>query len=254
MVLKVDGLKINFRVSGEGSDLILLHGWGCDANIWETIIPCLSSFSRVIALDLPGFGKSDFPKKTWTLSNYTQFLKKIIKELGLKKPTLLGHSFGGRIAIKCATSYPKLVKKLILVSTAGIRPKRNISWWFLFLTAKVGKLVCKIPPLTFFSQSLRRLFYQTIKRADYFETGRLKKTFLSIIEEDLTPILAKVSTPTLIIWGDKDKEVPLKLAQRLASKIPNSRLHLFRNCGHFPFLEKPKEFAQIVEEFIKKDA
>lgn len=253
MVVNIDGLKINFNVFGKGRSLILLHGWGCDSKIWESTMLYLSSFAKVVSLDLPGFGKSGFPKKPWPLSNYARILKKIIKELRLEKPIILGHSFGGQIAIKFAVCCPKLVDKLILVDSAGIKPKKGISWWLLFLTAKIGKLPFQVPPFSFLFQNFRRIFYKSIKRTDYLEAGKLKETFLLVIKEDITPLLSKISAPTLIIWGEEDKEVPLKSAQTLLSKIPHSKLHTFENCGHFPFLEKPKEFTKTVEKFVKKD-
>lgn len=252
MELKIKGLKIFFNALGEGQPLILLHGWGTDSQIWESTASALSSSGQVISFDWPGFGQSDFPSQAWSLDDYAQTLKKIIDELKLKKPTLLGHSFGGRVAIKFATTHPKAIKKLILVSSAGIKPKHGIVWWSLFLGAKVGKTVFKIPPLSFFFPKVRRFFYQTTKRTDYLNSGKLKKTFLKVIKEDLTPLLTKISVPTLIIWGEKDQEVPLKHAQILLNQIPQAKLHLLKNSGHFPFLEEPEKFVEIVKEFLKK--
>lgn len=253
MTLKIDGLKINFNTFGEGQTLILLHGWGCDTKIWGPLIPHLVPWAKVVTLDLPGFGESDLPKKTWSLANYAQLLKKVIKELHLTNPILLGHSFGGGVTIKFTACYPKLLHKLILVGSTGIKPKREIYRWFLFGAAKIGKLPFKVPPFNFFLENCRHLFYHLIKRTDYLNAGRLKNTFLSVIKEDLTPLLSKISVPTLIVWGQKDREVPLKFAQTMYSKIPQAKLRIFENCGHFLFLEKPKDFAKVVKDFINSN-
>lgn len=250
MNLTIDQTKVYFNSFGQGKNLLLLHGWGCDRKIWTPFLPYLSSDLKVIVLDLPGFGRSSFPEKPWTLSDYAHFLKRFLKELDLTRVTLLGHSFGGRIAIKFASSHPKLLHKLILVATAGIKPKKSILGWTCLLAAKTGKILFKIPPFSFFSQNFRSLFYKTIKRTDYLEAEKLRETFLKVIDEDLTPLLGKIRSPTLIIWGEKDQEVPLKFAKMLTQKIPHSRLCILKSCGHFPFLEKPKELAKAINSFV----
>lgn len=254
MEFKIQDSKIFFNAFGQGQPLILLHGWGVDSQIWEPTIPDLSSSFQVITFDFPGFGQSDLPAQTWSLDDYAEILKKIIEELKLKNPILLGHSFGGRVAIKFSTTHPQEIKKLILVSSAGIKPKQGISWWSFFLTAKACKLIFKIPPLSFFFPKVRRFLYQATKRTDYLNSGQMKETFLKVAKEDLTPLLTNIPVPTLIVWGEKDQELPLKFAQILLDQIPKAELHLLKNSGHFPFLDEPQKFTQIIKDFLKKNA
>ncbi len=164
---------------------------------------------------------------------------------------LLGHSFGGRMAIKYAAKHPEKSKGLILVSVAGIIPKKCFLPSFISEMAKVGNKFSFLPFYSFF----RKVFYRFIlRKTDYIkseEIPNLKETFKKIIAEDLTPYFSKIKTPTLIIWGEKDKMTPLSDAHLMNKKIPNSKLEVLKNIKHSSHREAPEILAEKIINFIK---
>lgn len=129
MEINIDGLKINYINKGKGNNVLLLHGWGVDTDLYKNIINDVSKYSNVYALDLPGFGKSAEPKEVWDLDMYVSLVEKFIEKMGLDRLTLIGHSFGGRIIIKLANKNGLKFKinKIILMGSAGIKPKLKLS-------------------------------------------------------------------------------------------------------------------------------
>ncbi|MCK4781532.1 alpha/beta hydrolase [Candidatus Parcubacteria bacterium] len=224
--------------------ILILHGWGSFSEKWRKTGDLLSKNNfQVIAPDLPGFGKSSDPPKPWDVDDYVEWVKNFIVQKKLKNFFLLGHSFGGRVAIKFSAKYPEKVEKLILVSSAGIKPKTN------HLNFLAGAK--KVKWLPGFSLT-RKIFYKYIlRKTDYFKAkGVMRETFKKIIEEDLTFHLSKIKISTLIIWGDKDKMTPISDAYLMNRKIPNSKLEILKNIGHFPYLKCPEKLSEIILKFI----
>ena len=132
MIKTVNGLKINYEEKGEGDLIVLLHGWGSNITLFANMIELLSKKYKVVAMDMPGFGKSDEPKEVWDVSSYVQFVIDFLKDYDTKEVMLLGHSFGGRVIIKMHSrdDLPFKVTKVILVDSAGIMPpKSNKKSW-----------------------------------------------------------------------------------------------------------------------------
>ncbi len=163
---------------------------------------------------------------------------------------LLGHSFGGRIAIKFAAQNPEKLKGLVLVSSAGIVPKGKFFRFCVFKIAKFGKRFSGLP----FFDLFRRGFYKYIlRRTDYIQAENLpylKETFKNIIKEDLREYLPKIKVPCLIVWGDKDNVTPVSDAYLMDKEIPNSRLEILRGIGHFPYTENPGLLSKKIIDFI----
>lgn len=252
MFVLVNGLRINYEESGSeksGEPLVLLHGWKNDLEIWRSVIPFLSNY-RLVRLDLPGFGKSDFMPKAWNVSDYAKFLNDFLEKLGISMPVLIGHSFGGRIAVKFSVLYPNKISKLILIGSGGVRLK-SFRRFAALLLAKLGKIIWLFPPIRLKKNELRRKFYKAIKANDYLEPNPiLKKTLLKIIEEDLRNDAKKINSPTLIVWGEKDLITSRKEGLLLADSVKNSRLIFIKNAGHWPFIEKTPDFIKILTDFI----
>lgn len=252
MHILIDNLKINYREENIQNEkvIVLLHGWKVDLEIWESVATALNDY-RIVRLDLPGFGKSDTPFKAWDVSDYAEFLKEFLKKLEIPKIVLIGHSFGGRVAIKFSVSYPEKVSKLILVDSGGVRLKsfRN---FFAFILAKSGKIFFLLPLIRAKRNEYKERFYKAIKAGDYLEQNPvLKKTFLKIIAEDLRKEAEKIKMPVLIIWGEKDLITPLNEGCLLANRAKNSRLAIIKGAGHFPFLDKKEEFLNILTDFMR---
>lgn len=233
-------MKIDFLEFGGGKEtLIFLHGWQQDKKSFFPLVPYLFQNFHLYLLDLPGFGKSKPPAFISSSLNYAKIISQWLEEKNLTKVTLIGHSFGGKIASVIAAENPKIIRKLILIANSGIpHPKK---WYPLF------KIIPK-PAKTAFSPLVKRLFASR----DYKEAGSLLPIFKTIVKEDLTLVFSKIKVKTLIIWGKNDSESPLQDGIKINKLILNSRLVIV-NGGHFCFREDPKKISQIISDFIKSD-
>jgi len=202
---------------------------------------------------LPGFGKTSPPKKPWSVSDFSEFVLKFAQKQNLKKFFLLGHSFGGRIAIKLTANHPGKVLGLILCSSAGLKPKRGVKYWFFFFLAKIGNLFFSIFPLNLVRPTARRLLYFFVQEQDYYQAkGVMREIVKKVIEEDLTFHLKRIQVPTLIVWGEEDRITPVADAYLMASKIPNSKLVILKEAGHGLPFGKPAKLTQLVREFCRR--
>ncbi|MCL4366619.1 alpha/beta hydrolase [Patescibacteria group bacterium] len=247
MYLTVNSQNIFYQKVGLGPNLIMLHGWSQDLSSFFSVVDLLKSDFTLWLIDLPGFGRSTLPQKPFTVADYAEIIAQLIAKEHLYKSHLLGHSLGGRIAIKIAANHPQLINKLILEDSAGIKPQQDLVKPLLFLGAKFFNLV--IPNIFNFKNKMRQSFYQSLE-ADYLTAGAMKPTLKNILAEDLTNNLAKIKNETLIIWGEKDRAVSLKDGKKMYQLIPNCRLEVFEETGHFPHLEKPELFAQFLKDFL----
>jgi len=248
--LIIDGILVNYFQEGDITDNmpIFLHGWGSQALHFKNILDKCSNF---IAIDLPGFGKSNVPKKPFTIEDYSVFLKEFFSKLGIREPILIGHSLGGSIAIKYIVKFGN-VKKIILISSAGIRRKNFKVYLYLVIT-KILKFIFYIPGLNYLRVSARKKYYDLIGAQDYIEAGELTDSFKNIIKEDLSDDMRKVNIETVLIWGDNDKDTPIKMGELIHSLIKNSKFFIIKNAGHFPFIDQPSEFNAIFFKEFKNE-
>lgn len=224
--------------------LVFLHGWGVDSQLWLKIAPTLMKKNySLYFVDLPGFGRSQTPPDSYNLDHYKDVVIKLIESLGLKNVTIVGHSFGGSIAIKLALNNAHDLSKLVLVNAAGVR-EPSILKSFKTIMAKI------IRPLfsPSFMQPIRARFYQLIG-SEYLNIPSMSKVFTQVISENLMPFLSEINIPTLIISGDNDKVTPVSHAKEMNKKIKGSRLAIFSG-GHFSFLDQPDEFVKVLTKFI----
>lgn len=247
MYTKINNLNIYYQRTGRGKNLIMLHGWGQDVStFWPTLDNLKNNFTLWL-IDLPGFGRSDLPKKTYDTKDYAQIISEFIKENKIKKPVILGHSFGGKVAIKLASLYPNLISKLILVGPSGIKPDLSFKNLFIYPLAKIIHYL--IPDIFNIKSIVRRKFYSKIE-SDYANAGLMRDTLLKTLKEDLTSNLAKIETETLLIWGERDRAVPLKYGNRMYQLIKNSKLVILENEGHFLHVHDPERLTYYVKDFV----
>lgn len=250
----IDNLLINYyqaktRDNEESPIVLFLHGWRSEALVWRGLMEFLCQKGiGSIALDLPAFGKSQIPKKSLTISDYSAIVSEFIQKLDLRNIVLIGHSFGGAVSIKTSlnSNVADVIKKLVLVNSSGIRLKREKTT-LLLLSSKLVKPLFKPK----FMQGIRRRIYKIIGNEDYLDSTYIKETYLNVIEEDISPLLGDVDKPTLLVWGDKDKDTPLWMGKKMKEEIPDSQLKILKDTGHYSFLEKPEEFKSILIDFIK---
>jgi len=230
MQIIIENMVTNYEDQGNGKTLLLLHGWGDNLNTFDSLIPFLSGF-RVIRLDLPGFGKTDNPPKPWFVNDYVSFVNSFVSKLNIEVDCLLGHSFGGRIAIKGVALKKLNCNKLVLINSAGIAKGSG-------LIGGLSKMFRWLP------QGFKKKFYRAIK-SDYADREELKGTFSNIISEDLKDYAKMIDVPTLIIWGKDDTQTPLADGKTFNNLIPNSQLQII-DGGHFIHQEKPNEVASLI--------
>lgn len=251
MIINIDGMNINYIVEGEGNPVVVLHGWG--ANI-ETVLPIvniLKSSYQVYAIDLPGFGKSDEPYDVFGSFEYAEIIKKFIDHFKLEKISLIGHSFGGKLSIIISSKYKDYVDKLVLIDSAGLIPKRTLSY---HIKVKSYKLAKKLYKLFFFwkkENEIAEIINKKFGSDDYRNSsGIMRKILVKVVNEDLSYLLEEIECPTLLIWGDLDDATPLYQAKIMEEKIKNSGLVVLEGTGHFSYVEDYNKFALVLKSFF----
>lgn len=230
----IKGQIVNYEVCGRGPALLVLHGWRGNLQHWVPVAEKLKDRYKVFVLDLLGFGNSPKPNLDWTIFDYAEFVANFIQELKLKKVTVMGHSFGGRIALVLASKYQSLVEKLILVDAAGMEIKS--------LKSQLLKIIRPIKHLL--PESIRNKY----RSKDYLDAGEMKQIFLKTINQNLYHELSNIFCPTLIIWGEKDQVLSLQEAKMLKNGIKNSILRIVWNGTHWPHFDHPTKLINILKE------
>ena len=247
----IKGVKSNFKVKGEGKPLLILHGWGTgSSNSWKKIQKIMAKQEyKIIVPDFPGFGRSENPPYPWNVTNYVEWLIDFIDYLKLDKFSLLGHSFGARIAVKYAANHPEKLDKLILVGPAGIKVKPCFKVWLINTIAETKNSSKQLKP---FKKVARKILYFFLRNRDYVKAkGVMREVMKRIIGEDLTPYFSKVATKTLIVWGAEDKMVPVEYSRIFKKNIRNSKLEILPKLGHSPQFDNPKKFLKTIIPFLK---
>ncbi len=248
--IKVNGATVRYTVEGQGKPLVLMHGWGCNTSTLASIERVALESSKVVNIDFPGHGLSPEPPEVWGIEEYTRVLEAVIEAEHLEKPSLLGHSFGGRIGILYASRHPD-VDKLILVDAAGIKPRRSLKYYFKVYTFKAIK---RLYYLIFGKEKAERKLDKRRAKAgssDYAGASPRMRAILSkVVNEDLKYAMPDIKASTLLIWGEDDTATPLSDAKYMESHIPGAGLVSFPGCGHYSFLDNPYQFAAVLRSFL----
>jgi pimeloyl-ACP methyl ester carboxylesterase len=246
----VDGLRVQFRMHGkaDGEPLLLLHGWGGSSLSFMGAASLLEERYRTLAPDLPGFGFSEAPPEAWGSTEYAHAIAGLPRAAGCDAVDVVGHSFGGKVALALAVEYPDLVRRLVIVASPILQlpPEpgvRRASLRFSMLRG-ASKL---LPPLRDRMLDWGRNRFGS---ADYKSAGVLRPTLVRVVNEDWRPALAAINIPVLLIWGTDDTEVPLRVAEEALAELPDAKLVTLEGAGHFPFLDQPEPFAEAVTSFL----
>ena len=247
MYSTVNRQNIYFQKVGKGKNLILIHGWGTDVSSFWQLIDFLKDNFTLWLVDLPGFGRSDLPTKEFSILDFARIIAEFIKENNIKRPAIFGHSYGGKIAIKLAKVYPNLIDKLILEGSSGIKPEKNLFHSLIFPFVKIAHFL--LPEIFHARSKIRNKLYKKLQ-SDYAEAGRMKNIFLNTLKEDLTADLSKIQAETLLIWGERDRAIPLKYGKKMYQLLKNSKLVILEDMGHFPHAKWPERVAYFVKDFV----
>lgn len=268
------GHRVSYRTAGDGGPVVLLiHGIvGC-AEQWDQVVPLLAERYTVLAPDLLGHGRSDKPRGDYSLGAYAASVRDLLVALGHRRATVVGHSLGGGVAMQFAYEYPPFVERLVLVSSGGLG--REVHLMLRAATLPGSELVLPLiahERLHGIGSALAGLLGRLGLQAgtDLAEMARgygsladagARQAFIHTLRAVLEFGGQRVSAtdrlylaallPSLIIWGGKDPLIPVEHAAAASRGLPNSRLEVFENAGHFPQLHDPVRFALTLIEFIE---
>lgn len=255
--ININGLGINYKFFGKEyfgiktSDrpiFLILHGWGGSSESWRKVAECLALKYDVYAIDFPCFGKSDSLKEEWTLDSYVGLIEKFIAATDIKECSIIGHSFGGRVAIKLAVKDVHWLKKIYLCASAGIKHPLTFKRKIFFYAAKSEKWLLGAAGKNSVRNFLRKNLYRLLGEKDYYncEGEAMKETFGNILDEDLTNMLKRITLPSVIIWGKKDKYTPLSDGVFMHREIKNSKMRIIEEAGHGIHLQAAEKLCKIL--------
>ena len=245
----------------------MLHGLGSCVETWKYTIGALAQEHQVYAVDMVGAGRSEKPSITYSLADQAQFIKAFMDVLNIRSTSLVGNSMGGGVALKFALLFPQQVEKLVLANAFGLGKEISLTLRLASLpfvsqirpsrssTAVILKQSVYNPRLI--TDDWVELFYQIsqlpdAQRALHMQIrtninfwGVRSEVYRAIVEQ-----LTTINAPTLIVWGQQDRVLPVTHAQ-VAAHIPNARLHILDSCRHWPQFERPEEFNALAREFLQ---
>ena len=248
----VNDFNIYYEKYGTGKDnILILPGWGDTRGTFNNLISVLKNNFTIYILDYPGFGNSSFPNRDLDIYDYSNLIEEFIKQNQINDPIIISHSFGGRISIILAGLEKINIKKMILIDAAGIKRKKKFKIrlkQFIYKTLKKIGLILPNKLKTKYQNKLINIFGSN----DYKNLDpNIRKTFIKVINEDLTKYLKNINTSTLLIWGENDKDTPLDDGKLMNVLIEDSGLIIIPNASHFPYLEYPYYINKIILEFLK---
>lgn len=268
----VHGHRRAFVLTGRGPALLLLHGVACDHTTWDRVVEPLSQEHTVIAPDLLGHGQSDRPRADYTLGGYANGMRDLLSLLEIERTTVVGHSFGGGVAMQFAYQYPELTERLVLVAPGGlgqeVSPVIRLATVPGFQQA-MGLLT--LPGIRHVNSAWLRVAHaaRLPGTRDIDEIAAIYDSFRdprarAIVSHVLRAVVDRhgqivtmtdrayltESMPLVVIWGADDQIIPASQARRVEALAPGARVEIIEDSGHFPHRDHPEEFVRIVEEFL----
>lgn len=238
--------------------LLILHGWGSNKQVMMPLAKQLADIRDCYVLDLPGFGNSSVPPEAWNIDDYADLVQQFTQDLEIKPADLLAHSFGGRIALKLCDrpDAKQLINKVLITGGAGMKPRRDFSYYLKKYTAKSLKVPFYILPSNLREKALEKLrqtsLWKALGSSDYSKlSGVMRETFVQTVTEYLEPCLPDIPHEVLLLWGENDDAAPLYQAERMEKGIENAALVVIDHAGHYAFLDRPSHFASVAKAFFK---
>lgn len=256
MEITLKGVSIYYEQYGQGGqNVLLLHGWGCSTQLWKPVAQEYARHARVTVIDFPGHGKSGRPPEPWGTEEFADLVAELIEALQLSPCDVVGHSHGGRVALMLDLRNPRLVRRLVLTGSAGLRGKptekqKKRSQMYKRLRAAADGLE-KMKIFGPLPEKIRSALRKKFGSADYNALDEeMRKTFVRLVNTDLTERLKEISASTLLLWGDMDTETPLWMGQTMEKEIPDAGLVILKGGTHFAYLEKLGDFLKITNQFL----
>lgn len=251
MQVVVNNLLTSYAKTGNNpKTIILIHGWADTHKSFDDLQVTLSSNYKVISLDLPGSGGTDFPPTTWDLDDFIDFIAAFLDKIEESSPyAIIGHSNGGAIAIRGLATKHLQTQKLILLASAGIRARQKGRKTALKVLAKTGKTASGILPATL-RQRLRVRLYKAAG-SDMLVSPHMQETFKKIVNQDILEDAKRLMLPTLLLYGDGDVDTPPEYGASLHDAIQGSRLEIIQQAGHHLHRDQPEQITRLIERFLE---
>jgi pimeloyl-ACP methyl ester carboxylesterase len=269
--VRVHGHAVGYRRAGQGEAVLLIHGLAGSSRTWRHVMPELARTNDVIAPDLMGHGESAKPMGDYSLGAHASGLRDLLASLDIPSATVVGHSFGGGVAMQLAYQHPELCDRLVLVSSGGLG--REVSWLLRILALPLAE---QLMPIVFprwvadrgsdVSRFLQRRGLEAPRLGEMWRAysslagAENRKAFVRTMRTVIEPGGQNVSAldrlylashlPTLIVWGDRDQIIPVAHARVAHEAIAGSRLEILPGVGHFPHVEAPDRFVAVLAEFL----
>lgn len=242
MKININNVNVNYIQYGEGKDVLLLHGWGQNIQMMRPIGDNLCSNHRITIIDFPGFGESDEPSTPWTIDDYSLLIENLVRELNIRKPIVMGHSFGGRVAIHFSANNP--IEKLVLFGSPCIRENKKLP-----LSTRILKKLKTLTGMDKLGEEMKKY----IGSRDYKAASPImRQTLVNVINEDLSSYARKIEEPTLLIWGEADTEAPVDDARELEKIMIDAALIILPGT-HYAYLENLGQVINILNSFLKEN-
>jgi pimeloyl-ACP methyl ester carboxylesterase len=272
--LSIHGQTVAFRTAGEGPVLLLLHGMAANSETWKRVTPALAARFTVVAPDMLGHGASAKPRGEYSLGAFANLLRDLLVVLGHERATVVGHSFGGGVAMQLAYQFPEHCERLALVCSGGLGQEVNALLRTLSLPGAelLFPLVCSQTLRDAGNRLVARLHRSGLRAAPVVEeiwrsyssltepAGRQAffRTLRAVIDHGGQAVSAMdrlylaSQVPTLIVWGERDSIIPVCHAVAAHQGIPGSRLEVFDDVGHYPHCEAAERFVETLVDFVER--
>lgn len=253
MIKKIEDIPVNYIDVGEGEIVLLLHGWGANITLYQGIIDTLKQGRRVIAPDMPGFGKTPEPPVPWCVDDYVDFVLKFIASFQIQRLSVVVHSFGGRVFFKmnAKEELPFTLERAVLIDSAGILPKKTWRQKASLRCYKLGRAFMSTKAMHFLYPDAVENMRRKRGSSDYNNaTPLMRATLVKVVNEDLEPLIHLVKCPTLLIWGDLDTATPIEDARRMEELIADAGLVVCEGAGHFSYAEQPVKANGALKAFF----
>lgn len=241
MFEEINGVKINYILYGNNhkKTVVLLHGWGQNIDMMKPIGNNLEENFQILILDLPGFGLSSEPTYPWNLNDYVEAIHELIFRLNLKDIIIMGHSFGGKLALLYASKY-EVVKVVVFASPINHNVKISTK-------TKILKSIKKLPGMDRLSEIAKKYIGST----DYKKASPLMREILvNHINTDIYNELSKIKAPTLIVWGTNDMVADISVAYEIEKAIKGSGVVVYEGCSHYAYLERLNQTTNVLKSFL----
>ncbi|MFC7496024.1 MULTISPECIES: alpha/beta fold hydrolase [unclassified Nocardioides] len=271
--MTIHGHRRAFVKTGKGPVVLLLHGLACDHTTWDDVIGRLSRRHTVIAPDLLGHGQSDKPRADYSVGGYANGMRDLLTVLGIDKATVVGHSFGGGVAMQFAYQFPERTERLVIVASGGLGPEVHPGIRAITTPGFHEAMgVLTLPGLRHLGiAGMRTLAAIGLKQTrDFGEAARIFDSFKDPATRHATRHVVRAvvdwrgqivtmadraylseAMPMCVVWGRDDRVIPVRHANTAAELAPNARVEVIPGAGHFPHHDDPERFCQVLEEFVR---